>query len=112
MTGTMNASRLVRDARRAAGLTQAELAERLGQPQSVIARLEAPGANPKLETLQRAVAATGHSIEATLASGPGIDKTMIAADVRISPEQRLRNFESFDGFARRSGGAALKGRGS
>ena len=33
----------------------------------------------------------------------GIDETMIAADLRITPEQRLRNFESFYGFAREIG---------
>jgi transcriptional regulator with XRE-family HTH domain len=108
----MDAARLMRDARKAAGLTQAELARRIGRPQSVIARLEAPGANPKLETLNRAVAATGHSIQAILAPGMGIDETMIAADLRISPNQRLRNFESFYDFARRSGGTALKSGGS
>ena len=108
----LDAPRLVRQARKAAGLTQAQLAGRLGQPQSVIARLETPGANPKLETLNRAVAATGLTIEATIGPGMGIDETMIAEDLRITPEQRLRNFEAFYDFARQMGGAALGGRGS
>lgn len=83
---------LLRDARLKAGLTQAELARRLGTSQSVVARLEAPGANPKLETLRRAVAATGHALQIGLAPASGVDETMIAANLRLAPGQRLARF--------------------
>lgn len=43
----------VRQLREAAGLSQAELARRMGTSQSMIARLEAGGADPKLDTLER-----------------------------------------------------------
>jgi transcriptional regulator with XRE-family HTH domain len=102
----MEPSTLIRGARRAAGLTQLDLARRLGRSQSEVARLEAPGSNPTVETLKRALAATGHAIEASVVRDAGIDETMIAADLAVPPDQRLRNFESFYAFAHDMGGAA------
>ncbi|MHB1134033.1 MAG: helix-turn-helix domain-containing protein [Chloroflexota bacterium] len=46
-------------ARLGAGLTQKRLAERAGMKQSVVARLEAGGRVPTLETMQRLAAALG-----------------------------------------------------
>jgi ribosome-binding protein aMBF1 (putative translation factor) len=43
----------VRGFREAQGMSQAELAQRMGASQSAIARLEAGGVDPKLETLGR-----------------------------------------------------------
>ena len=108
----MEAANLIRDARRAAGLTQSELARRLRRSQAEVARLETPGSNPTLQTLKRTLAATGHAIQASLVAGAGIDETTIAADLAIAPDQRLRNFESFYEFARDAGGAAARDRGS
>jgi transcriptional regulator with XRE-family HTH domain len=42
-----------------AGLTQAELAERMGTTQSAIARMEGGGARPTLETLEKLAGAIG-----------------------------------------------------
>lgn len=42
-----------------AGLTQAELARRMGTTQSAIARIEGGGSRPTLETLERLAAAVG-----------------------------------------------------
>jgi ribosome-binding protein aMBF1 (putative translation factor) len=47
----------IRDAREAAGLTQRNLAERMGTSQAAIARLEAGGVGATLTTLQRAAKA-------------------------------------------------------
>lgn len=86
--------RLLKDARAAAGLTQAELAKRLGISQPEIARLESRRANPRLRTLRRAIEATGHQIEAEIRPiSSGIDETMIIANRRLSPGQRLQAFQ-------------------
>ncbi|MGQ0823730.1 MAG: helix-turn-helix domain-containing protein [Actinomycetota bacterium] len=42
-----------------AGLTQAELAERIGTTQSAIARMEGGGTRPNLETLEKLARAVG-----------------------------------------------------
>jgi transcriptional regulator with XRE-family HTH domain len=81
-------------AREASGLTQAELAERLGTTQSAIARLEASDANPRFDTFRRAVAATDHALHVELEAGtyPRLDETMIASNLRKTPLERLRCF--------------------
>ena len=50
---------LVHRLRTEAGLTQAELATRMGTTQSAIARMEGGGARPTLETLERLASAIG-----------------------------------------------------
>lgn len=52
-------ARAVVRARAASGLTQAELAERMGTPQSFVARLESGRALPSTRTLVRVAEATG-----------------------------------------------------
>jgi transcriptional regulator with XRE-family HTH domain len=49
----------VREARERCGITQAELASRIGSTQPAIARLEAGGSTPSLGTLRRIAAALG-----------------------------------------------------
>jgi transcriptional regulator with XRE-family HTH domain len=99
----MEASAVIKEARTAAGLTQAELAERARVKQPVIARLERPGANPRLQTLRKVVAAAGHSLTFELARDAEIDETLIVASLRETPSQRLRAMDSLLGFAREFG---------
>jgi predicted transcriptional regulator len=95
-----------------AGLTQAELGRRASTTQSVIARLEAAGANPRLATLDKVIAATGHSLTLELGSSEGIDESLIVESLKASPSERLRQFESFYESARRIGGKAFQAVGS
>jgi transcriptional regulator with XRE-family HTH domain len=96
-----NSALLLQQARRAAGLTQAELASRLGTTQPAIARLESSHANPRIDTLARALRACGR--ELTLGARPdksSIDETLVAAQLRIPPGQRLLGFDRAYGEAR------------
>ena len=90
----MTPDRLLREARRAAGLTQAEVARRMGTTQPVVARLEAPGANPRFATLDRALRATGHRLESQPATLPPVDETQIRERLRLTPVQRLAAFQA------------------
>ncbi|HEY5318533.1 MAG TPA: helix-turn-helix transcriptional regulator [Solirubrobacteraceae bacterium] len=108
----MTASEAIKNARIRAGLTQAELAKRLGTTQSAIARLETPGANPTVTTLERALAETGHRLLLVAArSEPGVDETLIANRLRLSPGDRLKSFESFNRDARQIMLAGQRARG-
>ena len=104
--------RLVKQAREATGLSQAELAERMGTTQSAVARLESAGANPRLDTLKRVVAATGYELTLGLDRPMGIDETLIAESLKRSHPERLRDFESFYRSAKSLGSRAFAARGS
>jgi transcriptional regulator with XRE-family HTH domain len=108
----MTPDRLIREARGDAGLTQAELAARLGTTQSAIARLEAPTSNPRVSTLSRALEACGR--EMSLEATPGrssIDETLVAGRLRLSPEQRIKSFERAYADARKFALAGRRSRG-
>lgn len=84
----------LRAARRDAGITQAQLASRAGLTQSAVARLERPGANPTVATVERFLRATGRTLTvAPLApTAGGVDETQIREQLRLSPAERLRLF--------------------
>jgi transcriptional regulator with XRE-family HTH domain len=90
----MTADTLLRHARSAAGLTQAEVARRMGTTQSAVARLERPGANPRFATLDRALRATGHELDARTARPQTVDETQIRERLRLTPAERLAAFQT------------------
>ncbi len=53
---------LVHRLRAEAGLTQAEMAERMGTTQSAVARMEGGGTRPTLETLEKLAGAVGQEL--------------------------------------------------
>jgi transcriptional regulator with XRE-family HTH domain len=57
---------LIREARRRAGLTQQEAAERVGTTQSAIARWERGGSAPSMDTTMRVLRALGFDLEYAL----------------------------------------------
>jgi transcriptional regulator with XRE-family HTH domain len=90
----MEASALVRQARRDSGLTQAALAARLGMPQSVVARLERSGSNPTWDTLSRTLSATGHRLELRRsAASVDLDLDQLRRRLALTPADRLRLFQ-------------------
>lgn len=90
----MSAGQLIRSAREAEGLTQAQLARRLGITQPSVARLEAAGDNVRLATLQRALCAMDRTLELRSARMPSsVDESQIAVSLDVTPGQRLERFE-------------------
>lgn len=97
---------LLRAARRSAKLTQAELADRIGTTQPVVARLERLDSNPTLSTLERALEAAGYELELrAVPRQPGsVDESQIRERLSWSPAQRL----AAHGAAQRNVGALLR----
>lgn len=80
----------IREARLAAGLTQAELAKRLKTSQAAIARLERPGANPTVATLRRALRCTGHRLDLRVTPQPAsVDLPQLMRHLGMTPTERL-----------------------
>lgn len=80
----MSTTELIRQARDAAGLTQAELARRAGTSQPAVARYESGESSPSVRTLERLVRATGRRLR--LSTEPA----GAAADLAGARMRRLR----------------------
>jgi predicted transcriptional regulator len=66
LEGEFSVIRALIEARTRAGLTQAELARRMGTTQSAVARMEGGGVNPSIRALRRYAEATGSRLNVTL----------------------------------------------
>ena len=85
------AATLIRQTRVRSGLTQRELAERLGKAQATIAKLEREGANPTLATLDEAMRATGHRLELRAVPVKAeVDEQQIVDQLRMTPAERAK----------------------
>jgi predicted transcriptional regulator len=83
------AARLLRYARKRAGLTQRALAAKAGVPQSYVARVESSAVDPQVSSLSRLLRACETTLEAMPGSGDGIDRTVMRRLLRLSPRERL-----------------------
>ncbi len=83
------AGRMVRHARRRAGLTQRQLAARARIPQETIARIERGRSDPRVGTLDRLLEGCGFGLEHMPRLGIGIDRTQIRDLLAMKPEERL-----------------------
>lgn len=103
---------MIREARRAAGLTQRELARRMGTTQSSVSQLESARANPRVSTLERALRTCGRELTATTRpTASSIDETLVAQRLRLSPGQRIRSLERGYRDVRKIALAAARSRG-
>jgi transcriptional regulator with XRE-family HTH domain len=106
---------MIRSARQSAGLSQASLASQLGLPQSVVARLERPGANPTWSTLSAVLGATGHVVELRRPQrtpAVELDLGQLRERLALTPAERLRLFqESQANLDRLVAGARRRDRG-
>lgn len=90
MVSIMNAGRMVRLARRRAGMSQRDVARAAGVPQPNVARVERGSVIPRADTLERLLRATGHRLVAEPRLGIGVDRSMIRDRLRMSPAERIR----------------------
>lgn len=84
---------VIRRARLRAGLSQAELASRLGTKQPVVARWERGARSPSLETVARAVAACGLALDVAVVERDHGEEASLREWRDLSPAERLRRNE-------------------
>lgn len=85
----MKLVQLLREARHRAGLTQAELAERAGVPQSTVGRIESGLRVPSTELLERLIRAAGFDVRVALGElDPGTE-SLFERTLRRTPRERL-----------------------
>jgi transcriptional regulator with XRE-family HTH domain len=100
---------IIRRARQDAGLTQRELAARLGISQAAVAQLERATSNPTIATVERALRALNHRLELrAVRAEPTVDVTLLREALRLAPAERIaaaarltRDAEKLAGAARR-----------
>lgn len=85
----MSISNIVKEARRRAGFTQAELAERAGVPKSTVGRIESGARVPSTEMVERLVRAAGLDISVTLTEPDAGTDSMFERTLRRTPAERL-----------------------
>jgi transcriptional regulator with XRE-family HTH domain len=88
----MTAAQIIREARLKAGLTQTELAARLGRERAQVARWEIGGQEPSFENMQSVVEACGFSLRIEIAEReetPALDAEL-EASLPQAPQQRVQ----------------------
>jgi transcriptional regulator with XRE-family HTH domain len=81
---------LVREARKRAGMTQAQLAELADTTQSAIARLESARTSPSFEQVERLMRLCGFQLIVELAPYDDSDVVQAEALSRLTPAERAR----------------------
>jgi uncharacterized protein len=88
----MSAAQIIREARLKAGLTQTELASRLGRERAQVARWETGGQEPSFANLTAAVEACGYALDVAIvepAPTPELDAEL-ETSVQQAPQQRVQ----------------------
>src|SRR5437773_3844548 len=106
----MAAARLIRRARRRAGLSQRALGRVAGVPQSTVARIELGQLSPRVDTLERLLRAAGQTLSTEDTLGSGVDRGQIREFLAITPGQRVRRLTTDARTLRALDRAVLHGR--
>ena len=99
----------MREGRRRAGLTQAELAARAGTTQSAIARLERGRTSPSMERLTELLRACWFDLRVGIADADDSDWSVARANLALDLDARVRQHQAAVRFAR-AGREAMEGR--
>ena len=87
----LGSGRLIREARRLGGLTQADLARRLGTTQSAVSNWERGRDTPRVDTLARILEACGFEADMTFRRLDDVDRTQIRENLAMTPAERLES---------------------
>jgi ribosome-binding protein aMBF1 (putative translation factor) len=105
----MRGGQLIREARRRAGLNQADLAVRLGTTQSAIARLERGRSEPAFSKVVEALRVCGFELVPRLVDTDESDWSVASTNLDLSPEARVRRHGQALRFARAGQEAMARG---
>jgi len=103
--------RLLREARRRHGVSQARLAARASTTQSAISRIERDQVSPSVETLGSLLHLVGEDL--VLSAAPrdaGIDRSLIRERFKTTPAERVDYGLEFADFVIRNRGAPSRSR--
>jgi transcriptional regulator with XRE-family HTH domain len=112
MEAIQRAGELIRIKRRESGVTQRQLAARMGTTQSAVAALERADSNPTVRTVADALDALGFQL--TFNATPkqaGVDESLIRQQLELSPGERLRQLERMAAESRKLMLAGARARG-
>ena len=87
----LGSGHLIREARRLGGLTQADLARRLGTAQSAISNWERGRDTPRVDTLARILEACGFEADMTFRRLDDVDRAQIRQNLAMTPAARLES---------------------
>ncbi len=104
----MRIDRLIRDARRKAGLSQEQLAARAGTSQSAVARYEKSAAAPSLATLERLLRACGRPLRLMTSLGRDRATPTVRGPVVARTDLVRRHRRRLLAAARRNGARNLR----
>ena len=82
---------LLREARLLAGLSQGELARRVGTTQAVVSRWERNVEVPRLDALGRTLRACGFEADLVFRRRDDVDRGQIVGALELTPEARLQS---------------------
>jgi transcriptional regulator with XRE-family HTH domain len=85
----MRGGQIIKEARLRAGISQEQLAKRLGTKQSVVARWETGATSPSFETVVRVVRSCGFDLYFSMANYDDQDDRLVDDHLRMSPKQRI-----------------------
>lgn len=90
---------LVREARKRAGITQAELASRVGSTQPAIARIESGRSQPSFDRVVDLIRACGFDLHVHLEPEDGSDWSQARVSLSRTPDQRIADNAAGIAFA-------------
>jgi transcriptional regulator with XRE-family HTH domain len=106
-TGEMTGGQFVLEARRRAGLTQRQLASRVGLSQPQIARIESGRVASSYERIVDLVRACGLELATSIAPADDSDWSVARANLALDVDARVRQHQAVLRFAR-AGRSALE----
>lgn len=88
----LDVGNLIREVRRLAGLSQAELARRVHTTQAVVSRWERGVESPRVESVARVLQACGFEADLTFRRYDDEDRSQISWHLDMTPDDRARYF--------------------